>query len=396
MQMRKILAVLSVMAMLCTLLPLGALVSAATVVVSYDFEDGTTSWGGTVIDDNGGKAIQWDASSYGYLNKKPTLQDNTWYKVTFDHKGDPVNALIWNDSVALAVAQTPTSADWTTYSYIFYSGVHATRHFRFQNPSSSAKTICLDNIKLETLDGTAQYDNYLYDGNFEADAGNWVKLQSGIGVAADPTGAGQGNVLVTNSTAQGDMFRQRFYLDAQTDYVLSFKVYGYASSSELTNSVFYTKFNSKITYDLNAIEHDGLAGVAQASAYNVRCNVNTNTGKWINVSIPFSSNEATATDITIYNYRTIGKFYFDDFKVTKAGEEPVEPETPSAPEGNDTPSNDGYIINGDFETGDANAWTAGTGATVAYDKAYAGNFSMHMTANSGSYAYGLSQTVAVV
>ena len=90
--MRKVLALLSVLAMLCTLVPLSALVSAATVVVSYDFEDGTTSWGGTVIDGNGGKAIQWDANGYGYLNKKPTLQNNTWYKVTFDHKGDPVNA----------------------------------------------------------------------------------------------------------------------------------------------------------------------------------------------------------------------------------------------------------------------------------------------------------------
>jgi len=367
-KMRKVLALLSVLAMLCTMLPLGSMVSAATVVVSYDFEDGTSSWGGTVIDDNGGKAIQWDANGYGYLNKKPTLQNNTWYKVTFDHKGDSVNGLIWNDSVALAIMQTPASADWTTYSYIFYSGEHASRHFRFQNPSGSAKTIYLDNIKLETLDGTAQYDGYLYDGNFEANAGNWVKLQSGIGVAADPTGAGQGNVMVTNSTAQGDMFRQRFYLDAQTDYVLSFKVYGYASSSELTNSVFYTKFNSKITYDLSSIEHDGLAGVAQASTYNVRCNVNTNTGKWINVSIPFSSNEATATDITIYNYRTIGKFYFDDFKVTKAGEEPSEPETPAV---------DNLIVNGDFNAGNINGWNSGSSSekvSAVAGAAYSGSY----------------------
>ena len=393
MKMRKILAVLACLAMLCTVLPLSAMVSAATVVASYDFEDGTTSWGGTVIEANGGYAIEWAANGYGYLNKKPTLQDNTWYKVTFDHKGDPVNALIWNDTVALAVAQTPTSADWTTYSYIFYSGVHATRHFRFQNPSSSAKTICLDNIKLETLDGTAQYDNYLYDGNFEADAGNWVKLQSGVSVVADPTGAGQGNVLQTNSTAQGDMFRQRFYLDAQTDYVLSFKVYGYASSSELTNSVFYTKFNSKITYDLNAIEHDGLAGVAQASAYNVRCNVNTNTGKWINVSIPFSSNEATATDITIYNYRTIGKFYFDDFKVTKAGEEPSEPETPVEPE---TPSVDSLIVNGDFETGSKDPWTSGSSSaaiTVNTANAHGGSYGAMIPARNRTFTAKQAVTV---
>ena len=366
MKMRKILAVLSVLAMLCTVLPMGALVSAASVVASYDFEDGTSSWGGTVIEGNGGYAIQWDANGYGYLNKKPTMQDNTWYKVTFDHKGDPVNALIWNDSVALAVAQTPTSADWTTYTYIFYSGVHATRHFRFQNPSSSAKTICLDNIKLETLDGTAQYDNYLYDGNFEADAGNWVKLQSGIGVTADPTGAGQGNVLKTDSTAQGDMFRQRFYLDAQTDYVLSFKVYGYATS--ITNSVFYVKFNSKLTYDLAGIVHDGLAGTAQASAYSARCNVNTNTGKWINVSIPFSSNDATATDITIYNYRTTGQFYFDDFKVVKAGEEPEpepEPEEPEIPV-TGTSTFDGYLYNGNFENG-TDKWTVSGGEIAVID-----------------------------
>ena len=164
------------------------------------------------------------------------------------------------------------------------------------------------------------------------------------------------------------MFKQRFYLDAQTDYVLSFKVYGYASSSELTNSVFYTKFNNKITYDLNAIEHDGLAGVAQASAYNVRCNVNTNTGKWINVSIPFSSNDATATDITIYNYRTIGKFYFDDFKVVKAGEEPVEPEAPVEPE---EPENIAEGTIGTINwvvTADGVLTVSGEGAIPAYTK----------------------------
>ena len=148
MKMRKILAMLSVLAMLCTLLPFGAMVSAATVVVSYDFEDGTTAWGGTVIDDNGGKAIQWDANGYGYLNRKPTLQANTWYKVTFDHKGDSVNALMWDGTKAVAVKQPAASADWTTQSYVFYSGEYTSLNFRFQNPSSSAKTIYLDNIKL--------------------------------------------------------------------------------------------------------------------------------------------------------------------------------------------------------------------------------------------------------
>jgi len=386
--MRKVLAMLSVMAMLCTLLPLGALVSAATVVVSYDFEDGTTAWGGTVIDDNGGKAIQWDASGYGYLNRKPTLQANTWYKVTFDHKGDSVNALIWDGTKAVAIKQPAASADWTTQSYVFYSGEYTSLNFRFQNPSSSAKTIYLDNIKLETYDGTVDYDGYLYDGNMEANQGSWVNMNGSSTIVSDPTGAGQGNVMQTNATASGNMFKQRFYMDAETDYVLSFKVYSYYTTA--TNNVFWVIFNNKVTYDFANIQHSGLAGVVEYNAYTVRCNVNSNNGKWIDVSIPFSSNTATATDITLYNYRTVGQYYFDDFKVTKAGEEPSEPETPEVTITPDEEADGNLVANGYFNDGTATGWTVAYGGVEALN----GDYALKIT-STDKYATAAEQTINV-
>ena len=66
MKMRKIIAVLSAVLMLCTLLPMGALVSAAeTVVFNWDFEDGNTQLnGGSVVAEgpDGSKCFKWTAT----------------------------------------------------------------------------------------------------------------------------------------------------------------------------------------------------------------------------------------------------------------------------------------------------------------------------------------------
>ena len=123
MKMRKILAVLACLAMLCTVLPLSAMMSVSAaddnVVYSADFESGLGTWASgdatntpvetavpPVANPNGGSyALKQTITNgkYPFISDRTafTLEANTDYVVTFDHlatnAGWPVQALIGTD-----------------------------------------------------------------------------------------------------------------------------------------------------------------------------------------------------------------------------------------------------------------------------------------------------------
>ena len=96
MKMRKILAVLFTLAMLCTLLPLGAISVAAEdeTIVSWDFEDGnvglTSGTGQSIVvdpDNSSNHVLYWQgASAWGVIYKVITLEKNTDYAIDFKVK----------------------------------------------------------------------------------------------------------------------------------------------------------------------------------------------------------------------------------------------------------------------------------------------------------------------
>ena len=193
---------------------------------------------------------------------------------------------------------------------------------------------------------SAAADNLIVNGDFEAGASSWTLYNdddTATEVIDDPTGSGRGKVMhavstYNNSNGRDDMFYQQPTMEANTDYVLTFKVYCYSTASNAAFIVnFYDKDGGqKVTYNTSDVTGLGCQNIDSSSAVRCRLNVNSNTGKWVDVSIPFNSGSATNTRIIFCNYRTLqGYYYFDDVVLTKVGGD--EPETPVEPDP-DTPT----------------------------------------------------------
>ena len=187
-------------------------------------------------------------------------------------------------------------------------------------------------------------DNLITKGDFENGSANWTLHNDSdtvTEVVEDPTGSGRGKVMHTNSTyttssGRDDMFYQTVNLEAGADYLLTFKVYCYSTAS---NAAFIVNFydpttGNKVSYNTTDVTGLPASDIQSSSAIRVRLNVNANTGKWIDVTMPFNAGQSTSPRILFANYRTgAGQYYFDDVVLTKVGaDEPEEPEAVVAPE----------------------------------------------------------------
>ena len=224
---------------------------------------------------------------------------------------------------------------------------------------------------------SAESTNLIQNGDFEAGSSKWYLYNDDdttTEVIDDPTGSGRGKVMHTvstydNSNGRDDMFYQQPGLEANTDYVLSFKAYCYSTAS---NAAFILSFydkdtGNKVSYNTADVTGFQCQDVESSSAIRVRLNVNSNTGKWVDVSIPFNSGSATNTRIIFCNYRRLqGYYYFDDVVLTKVGdnEEPETPVEPDEPETPDAPADYNMLKNGNFEQG-ADNWTMVNSSTIA-------------------------------
>lgn len=214
-------------------------------------------------------------------------------------------------------------------------------------------------------------ENLIVNGDFEAGTSNWTLYNdddTATEVIDDPTGSGRGKVIHTNSTynnsnGRDDMFYQTVTLEQNTDYVLTLKAYCYSTASNAAFIVnWYDKTNGqKVTYNTSDVTGLGCQNIDSSSAVRCRLNVQSNTGKWVDVTIPFNSGNVTEVRILIANYRVEqGQYYFDDIVLKKAGgdeggDEPDEPtETVVV----------NRIENGDFAAG-TDKWTMVNSSTIA-------------------------------
>jgi len=219
--------------------------------------------------------------------------------------------------------------------------------------------------------------NLIVNGDFEAGNSSWVLTNDDDTVTEvidDPTGSGRGKVMHTNSTynnsnGRDDMFYQTVTLEQNTDYVLTLKAYCYSTASNAAFIVnWYDKTNGqKVTYNTSDVTGLACQNIDSSSAVRCRLNVQSNTGKWVDVTIPFNSGNVTEVRILIANYRVEqGQYYFDDIVLTKVGgdEGGDEPETPDEP---DEPTETvvvNRIENGDFAAG-TDKWTMVNSSTIA-------------------------------
>ena len=414
--MRKVLAMLSVLAMLCTLLPLAVFtVSAADVNIAIpngDFESSDLSaWKlgsgklSTALAHGGSQSLYSDdnTTSYGYSAyiKELAVAPNSDYTVTFwysyvsdasktirlyvaDGNGSATTVIKaangGSQPCGYAKDTAAVNGVWKQVSLSFNSGDQSTICLKFGGGSSGYKACYIDDVVMigpdpseggdepATITPDAENANNLVKNGYFNDgtATNWT-LSGGVVEAYN----GDYMLKATTSDKYASVAKQTINVEANADYTLDVNALYVGSATKATARVHVYAGTSST--DLVSIYYWTLTP-GSVSAHQFAFNTGSNTQVTINVQ-QYAS-DGTTTD---------GNIYYDDFVMLKKV---------SAPAGNPTPSNDGFITNGDFETGDLTGWTVSKGGEVVYDVVASGNFALKGTAPS-KYNHHVVQNVTV-
>ena len=382
--MRKALALLATLAMLCTLLPLSAMVTAADVemLTNGNFESGNANgWtldsGSSVTssDKHGGSyAIKTTATSTKYQSMFYQLFDvmpNTDYTLTYWYKYDgtgsaPAIYVIIKDAgrdVPLNDSNSRrdglTSGSWVKDTLTFNTSSYEQVTINFANRVAGlGGTFYFDDISVYGPEVVAPEEpanpvpevknNLVKNGNFETgDASGWEKHQS-TAISADAAYTGYYGINLKGNGSWGGMLNQTVAVTAGQSYQVSMWI------KVVSNGV------------------------------NVQVKETNDNGKKLGGEW-FTKTEWTyltysvtpATNALFLNFCGGGNdvaenVYVDDIVVIKAP----------------------LITNGGFETGDKSGWSCNSGTTTIVTDAYSGNYALQI-ANPASWGEACIRTIGV-
>ena len=392
MKMRKILAVLTAVLMLCAIIPMGAIsVSAANgdVVVSSDFEDGTVgSWTTSssnalvvtaaadlpVANENGGNyALYFDSSYYSYVNYQMTVKANTTYKISVDvlsaSASNPVNIRMRTTSSSDAATQsvTPVTDAWTTYTYTFDSGANTTLHFRMQAGWSTSK-FYFDNIScVEYVEPAAPVlpDGTIYYEGFEDGIGTWGASNTStvevIDASAAPVQKETNGYYVLKHTIPSDVYPYAYNttgitVTPNTDYIVSVDL-----------------LNTSANWPLQVLLGTNY-WFGSIVAQSLSSQIKPSTTAWETYSFVFNSGDNSKVYLGFKSQWSSTTIYVDNLYIAPLST---------------VPSDDGYIKNGDFETGTGLEWLHTSNTEVIADPTESGQgYVMHaVEAASGVHMF---------
>lgn len=341
MTMRKMLAVLATLAMLCTVLPLGAIFSAtadANVIENSTFDDGLQGWASSskVSVEDGVLVFEctqdW-ANVYKYANG---MKANTDYVYTFRAKANMnsnMNIKI-NDNWASDSAHVKfdVTTEWQEFTVDVNSGDYKSAPilmFSVNVPASAGMIFYLDYVTItektgdepETPDEPAD-DNLIVNGDFETgDNSGWEIWQSTVIEAAAAKDGAFGAHLKGNG-GWGGMLNQTIAVEAGKEYKLSFWINVNAMGVNLQ------------VKDGSGAAIKGAGGWFDSNNKDKVIEY-TFTAPDNSVLINFCGSGTAPEDVYVDNFSLV---------CLTGGDAPAEP------------SNDGYLINGDFETGELKPW----------------------------------------
>ena len=398
MKMRKILAVLSVLAMLCTLLPMAALsVSAAEISIpNSDFESSDMSaWKmgsgklSTALAHGGSQSLYSDdnTTSYGYAAyiKELPVVPNSDYTVTFwysyvasasktmrlyvaDGNGSSTTVIKaangGSQPCGYAKDTAAVAGVWKQVSLSFNSGDQSTICLKFGGGSSGYNAVYIDDVVMTGPDPSEGGDEpvinpvpedfgRIENGGFEeATGGLTIKYGSRT---TEQAYSGSYSLKGTSQTKYGVYAYTTFASVPNSDYTFSFKIKlaGDATSSS-TNQRLYVKASDE-------------------STVLKQLNITDATTDWKTYSVTVNSGDNETVYFSLaQGIDNGGTCYIDDIIVEGPAPSAVEPEEPEVPEVGES-SFDGYLYNGDFENG-TDKWTVSGGeiATIDGDKALKG------------------------
>ena len=364
---RKLLAVLVALAMLCTLLPLSALsVSAAKVnlITNGDFENGTTGWvasdGASVKTETVDSAHGKSGKFYGDLDvtvyQEIAVNANTNYTITMDLNIPTNHISVWviggNDGTEfISRSKVETKAGWQSKSYSFNSGNNtyirlalATRYWAYD--------YYVDNVVMmgeptsnvvpdpENPPAPVIPDNMVQNGTFEDGNDGWTTYQ-GSTTIEKAAYTGKIGMHLTGNGGWGAMAVQKIDTKVGQKYAFSAVLKTVAVGANI---------------QIKGADDAKLVGKWFSAA------------DWTQISLEFTA-DSTSTSIVFCGAGngSAESVYLDDVCVTPLQEE----------------SFDGYIRNGDFETGSLSPWGYWQSTTIARDAAYAGNFGVKMIGTGG-------------
>ncbi len=388
----RILAVLAVVAMLCTVLPLGGLTgivaSAATnLVTNGDFETGTTS-GWACNSGNGGVfnivntdpgagayslSFDGDVLSYAWVYTSIRVEKNTDYILSFKAKVTNASVSVnfqttsWGNSGIPKPTISGVGSTWTDVSCTFNSGENSQLLMFFQSGWSAVagSKIYLDDVSVrlasepEPEPEPEPSQNILTNGDFEL--GNWTGWDrdswNACRVNETAKHTGSYGAQLTGSGYGGLLWRT-VTVEPGATYELSMWTMTTAESS--------VGVNIKINDEKNG-------GASLGSKY-------VKAASWTKSTFEF-----TALSDKVYfmfldgGGSTNSTTYLDDVTLVKI---------------KSAPAFDGYIYNGNFESGDTSAWTIKGSGTAINTDAHSGNYSLKLSHN-GAWGEAATQTVNV-
>ncbi|MBR5524805.1 MAG: family 16 glycosylhydrolase, partial [Clostridia bacterium] len=370
--MRNLLALLAVVAILCGVMPLGTapFAKAAAVgeelVVNGDFETGDrTGWSHYASEikvkaeyaRSGGYGIGRAASSTGWANTTQvvSLEPGNTYRLTLYIKGKlPLYVKLGTDG-SFSDKNTIYNGLSTTHNYATFTKVTADidsgsfNSLLIEFSSGGGVDWCVDDVSLVKLE-----KKYINNGDFETgDLTGWTVpdwCKSSVSATTD-----NGNTCALISGQGYANIQQRFTVDADTGYRIR------------------VRHKGTLTIYLKEANADGNWKNPGGAEY--KSTFSNTSGNWITSTFAITAAEIKNFGITRLGVElssTSGSaLYIDDVIAIV-----IEP-----------PTTDGYIQNGDFETGDITGWSVKYGSAAASStNVKDGSFSACITPDNSVYA----------
>lgn len=404
MKMRKLIALLSAVLMLCTLIPVGAItVTAAASDITTNFDNGSRNgWSGPTCSADAAYSGAYgvtatSTSAWGNLLKKSTvLNAHTAYKMTFWYKSNAdavTNAAFemgYKDAAgtslkvpltnkgSTSVTLAATTSSWTQMELYFATGDYTSVDFKFYRGSGSAgdaASVCVDEIVLEEV--SAETDGYIVDGGFESGTMNFTPNSKGT-ITSD---AHTGSYAVTGTSAtKYDIYAQKYVrTEKDTDYTFKFWAKSSGSGKDLRLYVNAKKFSSTSTNDLRG-------------TYSTH-KVNTS---WAEYTVTFNSGSNTEVALSLCSSGSSSTFYLDDLTlIGPSSITPDEPETPDEPGSSYEPVEGNLLQNPSFETGDFSGWSTYSGTTITQTNVHSGKYAIQSVNTTTEWGTMTKQTVSV-
>ena len=353
--MKKALALLASLLILCSLIPMSALLTAnaagENVVANGGFEDGKDKWtfnSGTseIVEDahGGNKALSltnpglW---SEGAIQTIP-VDANSEYTITWYSKrvsGAGVFNLYVMNANGYANLESisgenwmnkSASAGWVKNEYVVKSGSATSIILKFSTEASNPGTILLDDISVVKVGGgnsdtpdEPDNGNLLKNGNFDnGELAPWDNLWGNNEVSF--VDGREGGKAIKVISGQWTHVRQKVTVEKNTDYVIT----GW----------------HKNTNNIALLVKDG------NDTKNIKQETMNSGSTWTKITLEFNSGNYDSVYVSIMGNEGGGQGTYDDFVMTKVGGD--QPDTPDEP---DEPT-DSLLVNGDFETGEIAPW----------------------------------------